>query len=69
MSDIEAHPKDGSRRHKETFHIRIDRTEYEVHQEYMTGLQLRRVPQPAIGPDRDLFDATLITAAPGRSFM
>lgn len=43
-------------RREVTFHIRIDRQEYEVHKEVMTGLELRRVPSPPIGPDRDLFE-------------
>jgi hypothetical protein len=41
--------------HKE-FEIRIDRTEYKVHQHKMTGAELRRRPEPPIGPDRDLFE-------------
>jgi hypothetical protein len=40
----------------ETFEIQIDRTHYKVHQERMTGLELRHVPPMPIGPDRDLFE-------------
>jgi hypothetical protein len=36
--------------------IQIDRVHYEVHVTYMTGEQLRHLPQPPIGPDRDLFE-------------
>ena len=38
------------------FHIRIDRTEYEVREESRTGAELRQLPDPDIGPDRDLFE-------------
>ena len=36
-------------------HIRIDRTEYVVHQEKLNGDELRRVPPTPIPPDRDLY--------------
>ena len=38
-----------------TYTIQIDRTEYVVTQNRMTGADLRRVPTPPIPPDRDLF--------------
>src|SRR5438552_3305456 len=38
------------------FQIQIDRTHYTVTEPQMTGLQLRHVPNPPIGPDRDLFE-------------
>jgi hypothetical protein len=38
------------------FHIKIDRVEYRVAEEELTGAQLRRLPTPHIGPDRDLFE-------------
>src|SRR6202142_323786 len=38
------------------FHIQIDRVHYKVHKHIMTGLELRHVPKPPIGPDRDLFE-------------
>ncbi len=40
----------------ERFQIQIDRTHYTVHQSQMTGAELRQVPSPPIGPDRDLFE-------------
>lgn len=41
---------------KKEFKIKIDRTEYTVHQKRMSGLEIRNVPNPPIGPDRDLFE-------------
>jgi hypothetical protein len=38
------------------FEIQIDRTHYTVKMKHMTGLQLRHVPTPPIGPERDLFE-------------
>lgn len=38
------------------FQIQIDRVHYEVAQAEMTGANLRQVPTPAIGPERDLFE-------------
>jgi Multiubiquitin len=38
------------------FEIQIDRTHYVVTMKRMTGLELRHVPTPPIGPDRDLFE-------------
>lgn len=38
------------------FHIKIDRVEYKVTQKELTGAQLRQLPKPPIGPDRDLFE-------------
>ena len=38
------------------FHIRIDRTDYTVFEEKLTGAELRRVPPAPIPPDRDLFE-------------
>lgn len=40
----------------EEIKIQIDRVHYEVHQTEMTGEELRHVPDPPIGPDRDLFE-------------
>ena len=37
------------------FRIRIDRTEYTVTQEKLSGAELRRVPVTPIPPDRDLY--------------
>lgn len=41
--------------HRRRFKIRIDREQYEVNQEQMTGAELRRVPPTPIPPDRDLY--------------
>jgi hypothetical protein len=41
------------------FEIRIDRTDYKVRERVMIGAQLRQLPQPPIGPDRDLFEVLL----------
>ena len=38
------------------FRIQIDRVHYEVHEDELTGAQLRDIPKPPIGPDRDLFE-------------
>jgi len=37
------------------FNIRIDREHFKVSAETLTGAQLRQLPNPAIGDDRDLF--------------
>jgi hypothetical protein len=41
---------------EQKYQIQIDRTHYTVHQAQMTGAQLRTVPEPPIGPDRDLWE-------------
>jgi hypothetical protein len=38
------------------FHIKIDRVEYHVFEEELTGAKLRLLPTPPIGADRDLFE-------------
>ena len=38
------------------FEIQIDRVFYTVDQKHMTGLELRALPSPPIGPDFDLFE-------------
>lgn len=38
------------------FRIFIDRSQYVVTQDHMTGAELRRVPPTPIGPERDLFE-------------
>ena len=53
------HRDEGHEHHPEEhpeFRIQIDRTHYTVKQHHMTGLQLRQVPTPPIGSDRDLFE-------------
>lgn len=42
--------------HKPEFRIQIDRVHYEVHEERMTGEQLRHVPLAPIPQDRDLYE-------------
>ena len=44
--------------HKEPvrFEIQIDRQHFTVTSHFMTGAQLRHLPTPPIGPDRDLFE-------------
>jgi len=37
-------------------HIQIDRVRYEVKQTQLTGAQIRNLPSPPVGPDRDLFE-------------
>ena len=49
-------PDEPDELHEPTFQIQIDRVHYEVHQSEMTGAELRQVPSPSIGPDRDLFE-------------
>lgn len=44
------------RREGRAFAIKIDRAEYLVHERKRTGLQLRDLPTPPIGPERDLFE-------------
>jgi hypothetical protein len=44
------------------YEIKIDREHFEVHQDQMTGAELRAVPTPPIGPERDLFEVV-----PGQS--
>ena len=41
---------------KVQFQIHIDRVHFTVHVETVTGAELRRLPTPPIGPDRDLFE-------------
>ena len=42
--------------HERDFRIQIDRTHYTVDQREMTGAELRRVPNPPIPADRDLYE-------------
>jgi multiubiquitin len=44
------------RRQSEHFRIKIDRTEYTVTARSLSGAQIRALPVPPIGPDRDLFE-------------
>ncbi len=42
--------------HETQFEIQIDRKSYKVEATQMTGLQLRALPAPPVGHDRDLFE-------------
>ena len=39
-----------------SYSIQIDRVHYKVHASRQTGAELRHLPTPPIGPDRDLFE-------------
>jgi hypothetical protein len=56
MSDEKEHEKHEHHPEHHEFNIQIDRVHYTVHKHIMTGLELRHVPKPPIGPDRDLFE-------------
>jgi hypothetical protein len=51
----EPHAED-EKHHPREFRIQIDRVHYTVTQELMTGGELRQVPSPPIGHDRDLWE-------------
>lgn len=42
--------------HQHEFHIQIDRTHFTVSAEEQTGTQLRHLPSPPVGDDRDLYE-------------
>ncbi len=48
-------------------HIQIDRTPYTVPEQEMTGAQIRQIPTPPIGPERDLFE--VVPGAPDRKIL
>lgn len=50
----EAHKDEHGR--PKMFEIKIDRTSYKVSEPVLTGAQLRSLPEPDIGPERDLFE-------------
>jgi hypothetical protein len=52
--------------HKEA-HIQIDRTPFTVAEQAMTGAQIRQIPTPPIGPERDLFE--VVPGAPDRKIL
>jgi hypothetical protein len=57
MADAtQEHPEHHHREHEHNFEITIDRQKFVVHEAHMTGEQLRHVPTPPIGPDRDLYE-------------
>ncbi len=51
--DINA--EDGEKPDPKGYAIQIDRVQYEVFEEKLTGAELRQVPSPPVPPDRDLF--------------
>jgi len=51
----EHHEHEHHREHHH-FEIQIDRQHFTVKERFRTGLQLRHLPTPPIGPDRDLFE-------------
>lgn len=53
MNSNEKH--EGKDHPKKSYKITIDRDHYEVHQDEMTGAEIRQLPYPPIGSDRDLF--------------
>jgi hypothetical protein len=42
--------------HRTSFRIIIDKDQFEVDQPSFTGSQLRQLPSPPIGPERDLYE-------------
>lgn len=59
-ANIEAKPHKG-------VHIQIDRTPYTVAEQALTGAQIRQIPTPPIGPERDLFE--VVPGAPDRKIL
>jgi Multiubiquitin len=45
-----------SHEHPKKIEIKIDREVFHVTEQHMSGLQLRELPTPPIGPDHDLFE-------------
>lgn len=57
MSDAAKKDGHGDKPEKpKTIEIKIDRTNYKVATSAITGAELRRLPEPDIGADRDLFE-------------
>ncbi|OSJ08867.1 hypothetical protein BST63_27360 [Bradyrhizobium canariense] len=59
LQEFEHHELDEPKEPEERQHpyeIKIDRTQFKVKEHFLTGAQLRALPQPPIGPDRDLFE-------------
>ena len=53
--DDEKPDREGKKPPRE-FNIRIDREHFKVAAPHMMGAELRTLPTPDIGPDRDLFE-------------
>jgi hypothetical protein len=51
LPEVRSRPDD-----PKAFEIKIDRRTYKVREPVLTGAELRRLPEPKIGPDRDLFE-------------
>lgn len=49
-------PGHGGGKPEHEFNIRIDRDHFKVSEAVLTGAQLRALPDPDIGADRDLFE-------------
>jgi hypothetical protein len=59
LEKFEHHEREELKEFEERQHpydIKIDRTEFKVKEHFLTGAQLRALPRPPIGPDRDLFE-------------
>jgi hypothetical protein len=59
LEEFERHELEELKEFEERQHpyeIKIDRTEFKVKEHFLTGAQLRALPSPPIGPDRDLFE-------------
>jgi hypothetical protein len=59
LEEFERHEHEELKEFEERQHpydIKIDRTEFKVKEHFLTGAQLRALPHPPIGPDRDLFE-------------
>ena len=54
--DMSDEQQQETQKHEPEFKIEIDRKHYDVSQKELTGAQLRKLPEPPIGPDRDLFE-------------
>lgn len=49
-------PENGGHGPEHEFNIQIDREHFKVSSPALTGAQLRKLPTPEIGADRDLFE-------------
>lgn len=56
MNEPHSDDKHGAPHGPKTFEIKIDRTGYKVREAVLTGAELRALPEPDIGLDRDLFE-------------
>jgi Multiubiquitin len=59
LEEFERHEHEELKEFEERQHpydIKIDRTEFKVKEHFLTGAELRALPNPPIGPDRDLFE-------------